>query len=95
MTSPPTRSTRLVNTGASCASARERRGRGAGFPTVDTAPPTPRHIPREFLVLHAAVHDGPTSHSLLTPDHRQVGLREPQVHALPVTRTPSGTTVSS
>ncbi|CAN0148674.1 unnamed protein product, partial [Ectocarpus sp. 8 AP-2014] len=54
-TSPPTRSTRLANTKASCARARGRRGRGAGFPTADTAPPTPGHIPREFLVLHAAV----------------------------------------
>ncbi|CAM9247439.1 unnamed protein product [Ectocarpus sp. 8 AP-2014] len=77
---------RLAHTRASCASGRGRRGRGAGFPTADTdtAPPTPGHIPREFLILHAAVHDGPASHSLRTPDHRQVALREPQDHALPV-----------
>ncbi|CAN0466224.1 unnamed protein product [Ectocarpus sp. 12 AP-2014] len=46
--------------------------------------PTPRHIPREFLVLHAADHDGPASRSLWTPDRHQVGLREPQDHALHV-----------
>ncbi|CAN0050900.1 unnamed protein product [Ectocarpus sp. 8 AP-2014] len=69
---------RLAHTRASCASARGRRGRGAGFPTADTAPRTPGHISREFLVLHAAVHDGPASYSLRTPDHRQVALREPQ-----------------
>ncbi|CAN0354917.1 unnamed protein product [Ectocarpus sp. 8 AP-2014] len=72
---------RLAHTRASCASARGRRGRGAGFPTADTdtAPPTPGHFPREFLVLHAAVHDGPASHSLRTSDHRQVGLRDPKI----------------
>ncbi|CAM9662851.1 unnamed protein product, partial [Ectocarpus sp. 12 AP-2014] len=78
-TSPPTRSTRLANTRASGASAPGRRGSRAGFPTADTAPPTPGHIPREFLVLHAVVHDGPASHSLRTPDHQVA--REPQDHA--------------
>ncbi|CAM9945526.1 unnamed protein product, partial [Ectocarpus sp. 4 AP-2014] len=61
-----------------------RRGRGAGFPAADTAPPGPGHIPRAFLVLYAAVHEWPTLHSLRTPGHRQDVLREPQSHALPV-----------
>ena len=46
-TSPLSRSLPLARTRASRGSARGRRGRGAGFPTADTAPPTPGHIPRE------------------------------------------------
>ncbi|CAM9712338.1 unnamed protein product, partial [Ectocarpus fasciculatus] len=56
-TSPLSLSMALAHRRASRASAPGRRGRGAGFPTADTAPPTPGHIPREFLVLHAAGHD--------------------------------------
>ncbi|CAM9513439.1 unnamed protein product, partial [Ectocarpus sp. 13 AM-2016] len=37
-----------------------------------------------ILVLDATVHDGPASPRLRNPDHPEVGLREPQDHALPV-----------
>ncbi|CAN0102420.1 unnamed protein product, partial [Ectocarpus fasciculatus] len=36
----------LAHTRESRASARGRQGRGASFPTAETAPPTPGHIPR-------------------------------------------------
>ncbi|CAN0425207.1 unnamed protein product [Ectocarpus sp. 12 AP-2014] len=49
----------LARTRASRGSARGRRGRGAGFPTADTAPPTPGHIPREFWYSMLQVMTGP------------------------------------